>query len=129
MQYETEVDGVEVVFNVDGVSELIEWKDSNGEGHFWTEHNGHECLKVIPTGEHRKIIFNEEKLIEEFCDKWFKGGIGVIKAEVVFDVDMIEVNGFSIYQHSDEWEINNGSFSDVFSTLEQAISYCLENSK
>lgn len=76
MQYETEVNGVEVVFNVDGVNGLIEWQDSNGEGHFWTEHNGHECLKVVPIKEHRKIIFNEESIIEEFCDKWFKGELG-----------------------------------------------------
>lgn len=49
------------------------------------------------------------------------------KCEVEFDGDMIKCNGYYIYQHSDEYEINNGNFSDVFPTLEQAIKYCLEN--
>lgn len=76
MQYETEVSGLDVVFNVDGVNELIEWQDSNGEGHFWTEHNGHDVLKITPTDEYDGFDFNEESIIEEFCDKWFKGELG-----------------------------------------------------
>ena len=57
-------------------------------------------------------------------------GFELIKCEVIFKNDVIEVNGFSIYQHSDEWEVVNGDFSDVFSTLEQAVKYCvMEQSK
>lgn len=52
----------------------------------------------------------------------------MIKCDVVFENDMIMLGEFTIYQHSDEWEVTDGDFSEVFSTLEQAIKHCMEQS-
>lgn len=53
----------------------------------------------------------------------------MIKAEVVFDGDVIYCNGFSIVKG---WvyhfiENNNGEIVEDGVSLEQAIKYCLEN--
>ena len=55
----------------------------------------------------------------------------VIKAEVVFDGDLIYCNGklvsFCMGDKSDYWEIQDNPM--MFLTQEQAIAYCLEQSK
>lgn len=54
----------------------------------------------------------------------------MIKAEVIFDRNIIVVNGFSISSLSLDGNFNvykNGNLKQYFKTLEQAIAYCLEN--
>ena len=49
----------------------------------------------------------------------------MIKAEVVFDGDTITIGKFMIINdYGSRWLVVD---EDVFDTLEQAITYCLEN--
>ena len=58
----------------------------------------------------------------------------MIKAEVVFDGDSMTINGFSICKDNDRYEVwlygygitnHRHLFTSV--SLEQAVTYCLEN--
>lgn len=58
----------------------------------------------------------------------------MIKAEVVFDGDVMHLNGYEFYDEYDD--INgiymvriNGEYVEGVDTLEQAVKYCMEQSK
>lgn len=53
----------------------------------------------------------------------------MIKCEVVFDGDYICCNGIEIYQAELDMWIVNTSITKEFKLLEQAITYCMEQSK
>lgn len=61
----------------------------------------------------------------------------MIKAEVVFDDDYIFLNGKYIWLHGESQNFaigdknedcdDGGDIDELFTSLEQAISYCMEN--
>ena len=57
----------------------------------------------------------------------------MIKVEVVFDGDKVVCNGFSMDADFENSEFDvcivDGGYVGSFDTLEQAIAYCLEQSK
>lgn len=51
----------------------------------------------------------------------------MIKAEVIFDGDWMQCNGFEIVCIGERYHVNNGG--GYFETLEDAIQFCMEQSQ
>lgn len=50
----------------------------------------------------------------------------MITTEITFEEDGMFCNGFMVYPVGDEWEVDDALKSEAFSSLEQAIKYCME---